>query len=356
VNIKNQLKGLQGHIKQGVRLAKHVIPADLRATVALLCAYKAIKDSNLFDKEWYALQAPNIASDPILHYLHSGARQGLSPNRLFDSAYYVENNPDVAWSKENPFVHFVRFGWRENRNPNAYFDIDHYLGHSPDVAASGMNPLAHYIDVGAAQGLRPSLKFNERAFNERFPLLKETGINPLAYFISVRSLEESAPRNSVNLSKSKHLKAVTKSLLTGISLQGASKLLFVSTGYLESAKPILAQKIKDLVQKFGSNNCVFIVASTRDFDKSQNIVGIRDLIPFPTLKDESDLVFHCIQLFRPRFVCDLGSPGYQQVQVKCADILSKNCLLFDARFMSHRVQDKLLQILQRENNNVTTAA
>jgi hypothetical protein len=53
---------------------------------------------------------------------------------LFDAAYYLANNPDVAANGIDPALHFAQRGWKEGRKPGPRFDPVHYLEQNPDVA------------------------------------------------------------------------------------------------------------------------------------------------------------------------------------------------------------------------------
>lgn len=76
---------------------------------------------------------------------------------LFDAAYYLENNPDVAADGVDPALHFAQRGWKEGRRPCPQFDPVLYLEQNPDVARAGVNPLLHYAERGRAEGRRGSL-------------------------------------------------------------------------------------------------------------------------------------------------------------------------------------------------------
>jgi lipopolysaccharide biosynthesis protein len=90
-----------------------------------------IVDSGLFDTRWYTrtygLDGPDL--NPVLHYLRWGAKKGLDPHPLFDSDWYLANNPDVAADGVNPLIHYLRSGAAERRAPN---------------------PLLHYVLSGAS--------------------------------------------------------------------------------------------------------------------------------------------------------------------------------------------------------------
>jgi len=69
----------------------------------------------------------------------------IKNSNLFDKEYYLNNNPDVANSVIDPIKHFILHGGKEKRNPSSHFDTSFYLKTHPDVSASNMNPLIHYI-------------------------------------------------------------------------------------------------------------------------------------------------------------------------------------------------------------------
>ena len=77
---------------------------------------------------------------------------GRTFGALFDAAYYLRQNPDVAAAGADPLLHYKTSGWREGRNPSAAFDGAAYLRAYPDVAAAGANPLFHYVLHGRAEG------------------------------------------------------------------------------------------------------------------------------------------------------------------------------------------------------------
>ena len=77
----------------------------------------------------------------------------LLKSDLFDSKYYLKENPDVAKAKVNPILHYLKFGWKEGRNPSAKFDGNEYLNKRPDVRVAGICPLVHYLKFGKEEDL-----------------------------------------------------------------------------------------------------------------------------------------------------------------------------------------------------------
>jgi glycosyltransferase involved in cell wall biosynthesis len=79
-----------------------------------------IRQSGLFDAQWYLENNPDVAQtkgDPLVHYYTQGAAQGRAPGPNFSSAWYLAQNPDVKASGTNPLVHYLRFGLQEGRKP-----------------------------------------------------------------------------------------------------------------------------------------------------------------------------------------------------------------------------------------------
>ena len=109
----------------------------------------------LFDVAYYLAHNPDVAAagvDPYQHYLTTGWKEGRNPDALFDDRYYLTQNPDVAAAGINPLTHFEQSGWREGRQPSLLFDDAKYLAANPDVRAAGIDPLLHYIQSGQNEG------------------------------------------------------------------------------------------------------------------------------------------------------------------------------------------------------------
>lgn len=71
---------------------------------------------------------------------------------LFDAAWYLERNPDVADEGLDAALHYLEHGALEQRDPGPAFDTAFYLASNPEVAATGVNPLLHFIHHGRHEG------------------------------------------------------------------------------------------------------------------------------------------------------------------------------------------------------------
>jgi glycosyltransferase involved in cell wall biosynthesis len=135
---------------------------------------------------WFALR----------HFI-AAKQVDLAERGLFDAAYYLANNPDVAAAGVDPYEHYIKYGKMEGRrgvplndDPHTSvvfgkseignkivantdldkvgqsresFDADFYLDTYPDIAVSGMDPYEHYVAYGKQEGrigARPKLKYS----------------------------------------------------------------------------------------------------------------------------------------------------------------------------------------------------
>ena len=157
------------------------------------------------------------------HYLESGWRLGLNPNRWFDGEFYLSQYPDVKAADTNPFLHFLIFGWRELRAPAGHetrgkpskrsiynlpqidlFEINRYLSTVPfrpsaiDLArvdeafyrkqsranlAPGISAEHHFHHEGWRMGLDPNPFFDTKGYRKENPDVRAAEIDPLLHFL-----------------------------------------------------------------------------------------------------------------------------------------------------------------------------
>lgn len=80
------------------------------------------------------------------------ARRLVEGSPFFDRAWYLLTYPDVASSGVDALEHYLTLGWREARDPGPMFTTSAYLQAYDDVAKSGLNPLVHFIEFGLSEG------------------------------------------------------------------------------------------------------------------------------------------------------------------------------------------------------------
>jgi putative methyltransferase (TIGR04325 family) len=76
----------------------------------------------------------------------------LQSSHLYDTAWYLANNPDIVQAKVDPVLHYLRYGGFEGRDPSSHFSSFWYLDTYKDVQAAGINPLLHYLKFGRKEG------------------------------------------------------------------------------------------------------------------------------------------------------------------------------------------------------------
>lgn len=99
------------------------------------------------------------ASSPaeVVHTLGIFAQTGtVARSPLFDRAWYLRENPDIAATGENPVLHYLACGAASGKDPGPGFCGAEYLSLNPAARASRLNPLVHYERVGRRNGARVS--------------------------------------------------------------------------------------------------------------------------------------------------------------------------------------------------------
>jgi hypothetical protein len=153
-----------------------------------------LDDGNaLFDTPFYLSQNPDVFQsgiDALFHFNVVGFHEGRDPNAFFDTSGYLAVNPDVAASGVNPLDHFHQFGWQQGHDPSADFDTTLYLIDNPDVAAAGIDPLEHFLQFGQAEH-RPAFPaigqniaggFDAEFYLFHNPDVAAAGVDPLFHY------------------------------------------------------------------------------------------------------------------------------------------------------------------------------
>jgi hypothetical protein len=165
----------------------------------------------LFDEAYYLRNNPQVAGSgitPFLHYRQIGAKELRSPHALFDAKFYVTQYPDVLATKTDPLIHFLTEGAKLHYNPNPYFDMEFYFWQNPEIKASGMNPLVHFVKLGAAQGLDPHPIFGMKEYLARYPDLVAAGAEPLSHYLEFGRLDNRIVSRSLHFTDRLRLDSV----------------------------------------------------------------------------------------------------------------------------------------------------
>lgn len=76
---------------------------------------------------------------------------------FFNSAHYLETNPDVRAIGIDPALHYILHGAREGRDPGPFFSTKAYLARYPDIAKANVNALVHYETHGRRENRVPAV-------------------------------------------------------------------------------------------------------------------------------------------------------------------------------------------------------
>ena len=104
---------------------------------------------------------PRVGRSLYLHYRVVCRRRDardlalVAASGLFDAAYYLQHNQDVAEKGLDPLIHYVDIGASKGRDPSPLFSTSYYLEHNPGVVADGINPLLHFVLHGRNEGRNP---------------------------------------------------------------------------------------------------------------------------------------------------------------------------------------------------------
>ena len=126
----------------------------------------------VFDPAWYLAANPDVARrgiPPLAHYLIVGGREGRSAGLLFDDRYYQSRHAEaLAATSLSGLEHYLRVGAGGAHSPHPLFETAHYLSQGPTLAA-GEDPVSHYIGEGGAQGLSPHPMFDSAWYLAQAP-------------------------------------------------------------------------------------------------------------------------------------------------------------------------------------------
>jgi glycosyltransferase involved in cell wall biosynthesis/SAM-dependent methyltransferase len=220
--------------------------------------HSVIASSPLFDRQWYQGRAPEVseADDLVMHYLTQGRRRGLDPHPLFDTAFYLDANPDVAAAAIDPLAHYISCGALEGRRPHPLFDNAFYLEENADVAAARIDALAHYVTQGAKEARRPHPLFDSAFYLAQNPEVSASGLDPLTHYITRGAHEGLDPHplfdTTFYLEENPEIAAAGANPLAHFVLSGARQgrnphPLFDTSFYLAQNADVAATGINPLV-------------------------------------------------------------------------------------------------------------
>ncbi|PYJ68600.1 MAG: hypothetical protein DME75_12690, partial [Verrucomicrobia bacterium] len=190
LNALAELIALQNQVHQvlaSLRAGSLLRPQQETVTARESVSYPpASKFSPLFDTDWYLENNPEVnraGMDPLQHYIRYGAREGRNPHPLFETKWYLSQKPELTNSGLTPLEHYVSYGAREGCSPHPEFDSQFYIKNHPESVIDQMTPLAHYLTVGWRLGYRPNPRFDPQFYLRTYPDVAAANMEPLTHFV-----------------------------------------------------------------------------------------------------------------------------------------------------------------------------
>ena len=164
------------------------------ARALLVAALLVLQRSGLFDGAWFLARNPDLATpdgDPLHHFHCYGWRENRWPNAYFDPAWYLARNGDVRDGDWNPLLHYVLHGEAEGRQPIEYFDPDWYRAHH--AVPSGTLALAHFLQHRASGTVSPIPEFDAAHYLRLYPDVGTAGMDPFEHYLVQGAAEDRSP-------------------------------------------------------------------------------------------------------------------------------------------------------------------
>lgn len=199
-------------------------------------AYK-LNASRYFDKEWYLRNYPDVSrrgSDPIVHFIKFGAREGRNPGPNFETAWYCRKYPDVSRSRYNPVVHHMIIGERLGRvttpsrsNPIWWEKTGQRRQDWNSLAISSVDPVIIVPVFNAVDELKACVDSVLRNSGLRYRLLLINDASPDQAV--VRYLASLDGQERIEIYHNEQNLGFTRTINRGIELAGRADVIFLNS-------------------------------------------------------------------------------------------------------------------------------
>lgn len=147
------------------KLTRIILLVAVLLLLSIVPVSAVVYDNGAFDSDYYLSNNGDVVAvlgtDPATaynHYRGFGIKEGRAGSPVFDVAYYVSVQSDLAgMDYETAYNHFINFGMNEGRTASRTFDVKAYLAKYDDVRAvygekAYASAFAHYIYHGISEG------------------------------------------------------------------------------------------------------------------------------------------------------------------------------------------------------------
>ncbi len=160
-----------------------------------------VRRSGLFERRWYLRRYPEVRgypAGPLAHFCQRGIHEGKDPGPRFSTQAYLTRETGIAASGEPPFLHAMRrrapdtaYLWtpstEEALRPvilaSGLFDPAFYVAQNPDVARTASKPFDHYVRYGRLEDRAPGPGFDPDYYAELYPDYRALFPTPIEHFV-----------------------------------------------------------------------------------------------------------------------------------------------------------------------------
>jgi|GEM_PF-463089 len=154
------------------------LPRSLKRKIRNKNIYQTIKESGLFDADYYLRNNDDVRKngvDPLLHYVSHGSSESRRPNKDFDPAFYLEEHLDVRKAGVEPLYHYIKFGMSEKRAIAKKVDPDAIYSNYVNMWIGDRSKLLNLKQVATKEGV-VAIKNSMRRYKSKYVIAM-----PLSY-------------------------------------------------------------------------------------------------------------------------------------------------------------------------------
>ncbi len=178
------------------------------ATGDIVTSYDGRDYSAVYDYAYYVDNNSDVAAaysgndaQTIIHFVNFGMKEGRRASESFDVRYYKQRYQDLSAAYDDDlkayYIHYIDYGQREGRlahepvttyngvDYSAVYDYDYYLAANLDVAAAFTDDeavLAHFVNYGMKEGRRANAAFDVRIYRQNYQDLSAAYGDNLQYY------------------------------------------------------------------------------------------------------------------------------------------------------------------------------
>lgn len=163
-----------------------------------------VKGSNLFDPEWYVQTYPEVSKfkwGPLGHFCEYGILEHRDPGPNFSTVRYVAAHRYCEDVRRAPFLHALSEPQLDQERPlwladdsetfayllrkSGIFDEAFYLGNNRDLANAGVVAFDHFVNAGAVEGRDPGPDFESDYYAETYPNFSTFSRSPIEHYLRI---------------------------------------------------------------------------------------------------------------------------------------------------------------------------